>query len=125
MGTWTATTANYTAGTTGGNDKGMIAVCIENDGGKVPTAVTFGGESMTLAESNIEDTSLSTSIWYIYETGNTSVFTGSQAISPTWSGGTPTNVQYHAATYDNVKQSQVLETAKDSNTQTTGSSSVS
>ena len=96
---------SYTAVAGGGDDKRMIAVVVSSDGSKLPTGVTFGGTAMSLATSKLQDT-IGLSIWYLMESTDDTVFTGSQTIAASWSGGAPSNITYQAATYDHVRQPQ-------------------
>lgn len=93
----------YTAVAGGGDDKRAIIVVVSNNGSKLPTGVTFGGTAMTLIASNLQD-AIGLSMWIILETGNSSVFTGSQTIAATYTGGDPASITYQSATYDHINQ---------------------
>ena len=114
--------ATYTAESGGGDGKRMIAVVVSNDNGEVPTGVTFGGVSMTKATDQVQD-SIGLSLWYLLETGNSGVFSGSQTIAASYSDG-PSNITYQAATYDHIKQESISEVGQDGNT-STGAGSMS
>ena len=80
----------------------IVAVVVSNNDSKLPDGVTFGGATMTLLASQLQE-QIGLSLWYIDETANPGVFTGSQAIAATWTGGTPTVVDFQRATYSNVR----------------------
>ena len=105
-GGWVAGTS-YTAVAGGGDTKRCIFVVVSNDGSKAATGCTFGGTAMTLAGSDVEGT-IGVALFYLIETGHTSVYTGAQTIAGVYSGGSPTNITYQAATYDHIFQAKAF-----------------
>ncbi len=95
--------SSYTAVAGGGDDLRAVFVVVSNNGSKVPTGTTFGGEDMELIEQNLQD-EIGLSLYYIRETAASSVFTGSQTIAASYTGGDPGSITYQAATYDHINQ---------------------
>lgn len=120
---WIAGTP-YTTVSGGGDTKRCAFVVVSNDGSKAATGCTFGGEIMSLAETQVQN-SIGLSLFYLLETGNTSVFSSSQTISASYSGGTPSNITYQSSTYDHILQTTPLKnTDSDGNSKSDGASSV-
>jgi hypothetical protein len=105
-----------------------VFVAVTNNDSKLPDTVTFGGVDMTLLNSNLSllgspESSIGVSLYMLIETGNASVFTGSQTVAATWTGGTPSQVTFQFATYDHIRQLGFTpNVASDSLTQAGGGS---
>ncbi|UCC44091.1 MAG: hypothetical protein JSU65_13420, partial [Candidatus Zixiibacteriota bacterium] len=72
-----------------------------------PSAVTYGGQPMTLIVSDSASSSnnyiAGSQLWYLDETGISSAV--GNTFVPTWPSGTPAEPYYSAVTYQNVDQS--------------------
>ncbi len=116
LGTGWVDGPSYEAQPGGGDNKRAVLVVVSNDDSKLPDTVTFGGQSMTLITSNLQE-QIGLSMWMLDETAAAGVFTGLQTIAATWTGGAPTTVDFQAATYDHVRAvaNQTFDAATDSN----------
>lgn len=120
LGTGWVDGSSYTAQAGGGDSLRNVVVVVSNNDSKVPDGVTFGGIAMTRIVDNVQDV-IGLSMWQIVETGNTAAFSGAQTIAATWTGGTPTQITFQAATYDHVRQeAQSFETNTRGNSTTGG-----
>lgn len=120
LDTWTDGTSK-TAGSSG-SGKRAVFVVVSSDGSKLPDGVTFGGEDMTAVVSNLQDV-IGLSLWMIDESSSPAVFTGSQTVAASWTGGTPSNVTFQSATYNNIRTVSNQAFITDTHSNSAGSSS--